>query len=306
MITAPKTFGIATTLTVLLVLSVSALTAAETNATNAYISQIPLELITRDSRQYDASFAVSVKTILRKLKQKQPITLIDIRGAREYERLKIPGSLNISLHTIKTKTYLKPSLIVLINKGFGYSKLEAEGRRLVELGFKVSILDGGLPAWKRKGGPLVGDLFALNDIKTVSPRVFFREKDYENTLAVDISPQRTEASSQLIPYAKQLPILEDADEPLKELRQLVAKYKNKSFFSVLIFNASGEQYTKAEKILSRMGLDAFYLQSGLDGYHKYLESLLLSWKPRGSRMKTVNNCKPCGEKSEAGNFQTDK
>jgi rhodanese-related sulfurtransferase len=276
------------------------------NATNKANNNIPAEIMSHKAKQYDSSLTISVKTVLYKLKQKQPITLIDIRGAREFERLKISGSINIPLYAVKTKSFLKPLSIVLIDKGFGYSKLEAEGRRLAELGFKVSILDGGLPAWKRKGGQLVGDLFALDDMKTVSPRVFFREKDYESLLAVDFSPQRTEASSRLIPCAKHVPLLDDTDGSMLELRQLVSKYKNKSFFSVLIFNASGKQYANAEKYLNRMGLDAFYLQSGLDGYHKYLEGLRLSWKPRDSRVKTVSICKPCGGKSEAGNFQTGK
>ena len=161
-------------------------------------------------------------------------------------------------------------------------------------GFQVSILDGGLPAWKRKGGQLTGDIFALEDMKDISPQVFFKEKDNENALVVDISPQRTEASSQLLPDAKHLPILDDTDGSMLELRRLVSKFKNKSFFSVLIFDASGKQYAKAEKILNRMGLDAVYLQGGFDGYLKYLEGLQLSWKPRDSRIKTVSNCKPCG------------
>jgi hypothetical protein len=151
-----------------------------------------------------------------------------------------------------------------------------------------------LPAWKRKGGRLTGDIFALEDMKNISPQVFFRQKDYENTLVVEISPYRSEASRQLLPYARHLPILNDADDSMPALRQLISKYKKKSFFSVLIFNASGKQYAKAEKILNHMGLNAYYLQGGFAAYQKYLEGLLLSWKPRGSRMKTVGNCKLCG------------
>ena len=50
--------------------------------------------------------------------------------------------------------------------------------------------------------------------------------------------------------------------------------------------------------MNRMGLDAFYLQGGVAEYQKYLEGLMLSWKPRDSRMKTVGNCKPCGKEAE--------
>jgi hypothetical protein len=48
-----------------------------------------------------------------------------------------------------------------------------------------------------------------------------------------------------------------------------------------------------------MGIESFYLQGGIAAYRKYLDGLLLSWKPRDRRMKTVSNCKPCGEKKDA-------
>ncbi len=51
-------------------------------------------------------------------------------------------------------------------------------------------------------------------------------------------------------------------------------------------------------MMKGMGIDTYNLQGGIAGYQKYLEGLLLSWKPRDSRMKTVSNCKPCGSESE--------
>jgi rhodanese-related sulfurtransferase len=160
----------------------------------------------------------------------------------------------------------------------------------------VTILDGGLPAWRRQGGQLVGDLFALDGMKSVSSQVFFRAKDYENTLVVDISSQRSEASSQLIPYAEHLPVLDDPAGSMPGLRKLITK--NKPFHSIIIFNETGEQYEKAEKMMNQIGIETFHLKGGLAGYQKYLEGLLLSWKPREGRMKTVSNCKPCGQKEK--------
>ena len=225
---------------------------------------------------------------------------MDVRSRQDFERLYIPGSINIALYAVKTKTYLKSAPVVFVNEGFRYAELEAECRRLAERGFQVFILDGGLPAWQRKGGKLTGDLFALDEMASVPPQVFYREKDYENTLVIDISPARSEASSRLIPYAVHVPVLAGSDASAAELSNLIAKNKNKPFQSVVIFNETGEQYEKAQKIMSRMGIEAFHLKGGLAGYQKYLEGLLLSWKPRDSRMKTVSKCKPCGSKSEEG------
>ncbi len=259
-------------------------------------SKIPNELIARKLKKHDPSLAISVEAVLYKLKRNQKFTLVDVRSRQDFQRLHIPGSINILLYAVKTKAYLKSASVVLVNEGFRYAELENECRRLAERGFMVSILDGGLPAWKRNGGQLVGDLFVLDAMKTVSSQVFYRAKDYENTLVLDISSQRSKASSQLIPYAKHLPVLDNSDRSMPGLRKLITK--NKPFQSIVIFNESGEQYEKAEKMLNRLGIDPFYLQGGVAAYQKYLDGLMLSWKPRDSRMKTVGNCKPCGEKME--------
>jgi len=258
-------------------------------------SKIPDELIARQLKTHDPSLAISVEAVLYHLKRNQPLTLVDVRRRPDFERLHIPGSLNIPLYAVKAKTYLKSMPVVLVNEGFNYSELQTECRRLGERGFKVSILDGGLPAWYRKGGQLTGDLLALDERKAVSPQAFFRAKDYENTEAVDISINRSDASNRLFPYAKHIPILPESNGSIPELKRL---YKRSNpFQSIVILNETGEQYARAEKLLNRMGIESFYLQGGIAAYQKYLDGLMLSWKPRDSRMKTVGNCKPCGEKN---------
>jgi rhodanese-related sulfurtransferase len=259
--------------------------------------RIPDEIIVRSLKKRDPLLAISVEAVLYNLRQNQKLILVDVRSGKDFERLHIPGAINIPLHAVKTKIYLKASFLVLVNGGFSYAELEDECRRLAARGFKVSILDGGLPAWQRKDGKLTGDLFAVNEMKTISAPVFFREKDYENTLVIDISPEHKEEFSRLIPYAKYIPIVAGSDPPATELSKLIANHKNMPFQSVVIVNETGEQYEKAEKFMKQMGIEAYKLKGGLAGYQKYLEGLLLSWKPRDSRLKTVGDCKPCGEKS---------
>jgi rhodanese-related sulfurtransferase len=259
-------------------------------------SKIPDELIARKLKKHDPSLAISAEAVLYKLKRNQKLILVDVRNRGDFERLHIPGSINIPPYAVKTKTYLKSAPVVLVNEGFRYAELESECRRLAERGFKVSILDGGLPAWKRNGGQLVGDLFALDDMKSVSPQAFFRAKDYQDTVVVDISLTRSDASNRLFPYARHIPILHESNRSIPELKG--HNKKNRPFQSIVILNETGKQYQKAEKMINRMGIESFYLQGGVAAYQKYLDGLMLSWKPRDSRMKTVGNCKPCGEKEE--------
>jgi len=259
---------------------------------------IPNELIARKLKKHDALLAISAEAVLYKLTQNQEFTLVDVRSRQDFERLSIPGAVNIGLYAVKSKTYLKSAPVVLVNEGFRYAELEDESRRLAQRGFKVSIMDGGLPAWQHQGGRLTGDFFALDEMKFVSAPAFFREKDYETTLVIDISPTRSDASSKLLPYALHLPGLGSNPASEAGFRKVIARRQKSHFQSVVIFNEIGAQYDKTQKYLSRMGIDAFVLQGGLAGYRKYLEGLLLSWKPRSSRMKSVNNCRPCGERAE--------
>ncbi len=123
-------------------------------------SEITENIIKRNGRQHDVSMAISPDTVQYKLKQKQKITLIDVRNPEDFTRLHIPGSINIPLHAVKTKFVLKSFLIVLINDGFQYSLLATECLKLRDMGFKAFILDGGLYAWNRAESQLTGDLFA--------------------------------------------------------------------------------------------------------------------------------------------------
>ena len=273
----------------------------KTNRTNEIydsISEIPEKLYNRKPKQYESSFAISPDAVLYKLKQKQKITFVDVRNPEDFARLHIPGSLNIPLYAVKTKVFLKSFPIVLVNAGFHYTPLEAKCRKLKDIGFKVFILDGGLPAWKRKGSPLVGDLFALAEMQAVSPQVFFRGKDCENTLVIDISPVQTELSRQLIPYSRHIPVSAEPSEWFRKLSRIIANHKNQPLLSVVVFNETGDGYDQTNKIIAGLDVNISYLQSGVAGYKRYLEDLLLSWLPRDSRIKTNKKCKSCVKKIE--------
>ena len=257
-------------------------TTYKTNETYYSISEIPEKLFNRKPKLRDTSFAILPDEVLHKLKQKQKIILVDVRSPEDFARLRIPGSLNISLYAVKAKFFLKSFIIVLINEGFNYSPLESESHQLTALGFNVFILDGGLPAWKRQANRLAGDLFALEEMQTVSPHVFFQEKDCENTLVIDISPVQMEISRHLIPYSKHLPVFPDPAEWARKLDRIITSYKNQPFLSILVFNETGDGYARANKILAGLGVNAFYLQSGVAGYKRYLADLTLTWLPRDS------------------------
>jgi len=268
------------------------------NSYNSYesyhsTSERPENIFNPKLKQYDACLAISPHTVQYNLEQKQKITLIDVRNPKDFARLHVPGSINIPLHAVKTKFVLKSFLIVLINDGFQYSLLATECLKLKDMGFKALILDGGLYAWHRAGSRLVGDLFILEKMKTVTPRKIFREKDFKNILMMDISPVQKETSRKVMPFSKHLPLSAEAGEWARKIEQIIAIHKNQPFFSVLVFNEAGNGYGRANRILSGLDLNVFFLQGGVAGYRRYLKDLVFSWQPLDSRIKTSRKCGIC-------------
>jgi rhodanese-related sulfurtransferase len=280
-------------------LSIQAPAGAENHRTNktneSYCSpsEIPTKIFKGKLKQQDPSYAISPDAVLYKLKQNHNVTLVDIRNPEDFERLHIPGSLNIPLHAVKTKGFLKSVTVVLIHEGFQYSLLATECRQLTDMGFKVLILDGGLPAWELSGNKLAGDLFALEEMQIVPPPVLFQEKDYENILVLDISPVKSNISKQWMPHSRHLPVSSDPGEWVRRLYRLITSHKNQSFLTILVCNETGDGYHNLDKILTNAGINAFFLQGGVAGYSRYLENLMLTWQPRDSRIKTSRKCETC-------------
>lgn len=250
--------------------------------------QPPLDQKAVKSKTHDLSFAVSVDSVLYKIKQKRDIVFIDVRNPEEYIKIHIPGSMNVPLYSIKTKPFLKKTPIVLVNNGFNYNRLENECKKLKESGFNVSILWGGLIAWKDKGMDFEGDLFSVNRLNRISPQEVYLEKNYEGFITMSVSTESTIDPNEFFPECKHLKTID-----AKTISPVVAAQNRNPFILILIFNKDGTGYDEYEKSLKKSGLtNVFHLSGGLNGYNRFLKDVALSNAPRQDREKTVNKCSP--------------
>ncbi|OEU82878.1 MAG: hypothetical protein BA873_05520 [Desulfobulbaceae bacterium C00003063] len=256
---------------------------------------IPPELILRKLRKRDPAFAISVESVLRKLKKKEKIVLVDVRNREKFEKIRIPGSINIPLFAIKTKTFLKHKPLILINEGYHYSPLERECKRLRNSGFTaVWVLNGGLNAWREKGATLNGDIFAQKELNRVPPQVFFEEKNDESCTVIDVSKPKNQEALYLIPQAIGIPFADDAGEFVSSIKRVMEKHEKTPFLFFLILNENGEQYEKIEKLIEEAELrNIFYLKEGLMGYKGFLKKQALMWQPKDHLRKTLKKCPNC-------------
>lgn len=256
---------------------------------------IPSEWLTGKKETPDPSMVISVESVLPQFSQKQNTLLIDVRSHAAFEKFRIPGSMNIPLHALKAKPFLKDKPLILINKGFEYLSLERECLRLQEIGFKqVKILKGGLNAWKANGGPIEGDVFALRNLNRVPPGTYFREMNNEGMLTIDVSDPEGEKSRSFIPASIVIPFKATDHTFPERLKKAIRDHGIPSMTSILIFNGTGAGYERIEKQIRDNGIaNIFVLENGLQGYEKFLHEQALIRRPREHATKTVKTCSTC-------------
>lgn len=270
----------------LLLASPVSLTAAEATV----VRRIPEEQSEGSPIEPDYSLAVTATELIRKTKQNRKVILVDIRSPEEFERLRIPGAINVALYAVKTKAYLKAQPFVLVGAGFEWRDLASECHLLQQSGFKPSALFGGLVAWQSQGGPLEGDRLLVATYREISAYLFFHEKDYKDIKVFDVSPKPLSPAKKLIHGTVHV---ENIERLVKFAKQNALTYR-----TLVLFNERGEQYEKFNAALKTAGItNAFYLKGGLSGYRNFLENTALSWRSRAERVVTLGGCGTCGRVS---------
>ncbi|MFH1147588.1 MAG: rhodanese-like domain-containing protein [Pseudomonadota bacterium] len=241
--------------------------------------KIPADFFTRRVRKRDAGLAISVENVLEKKEAKRDVLLVDVRDEAEFERFSIPGSINVPLFALKTKTFLKSRPLVLVDRGDRYRQLEEQCKELRGAGFSVSILNGGLNRWRSKGARIEGDPFAQTELNKVPPQVFHAEREYENWVIVDISQPPTSDGSYLIPQAIRVPFNRDPERFIPELKAAIGKRTKEPLLFILICDEKGENYGMLEPAFQKSGMDnIYYLAGGIEAYRGFARQQVAIWK----------------------------
>ena len=239
--------------------------------------------------------SISVESVLQKLKEKQDLVLIDVRNAKEFEKFRIPGSVSIPLFALKTKTFLKSKPLVLVNEGHTYKQLREQCAILSEAGFSAFVLDGGLYQWKRKGGPLEGDVFAQRELNEISPQAFFAGKGYENWMVIDVSRSGKTGADVKNPAQTHIAFSNGSKEFISKLKSATKSHSEKEFASVIICDEKGEIYEEIERQLQIAAVqNVLYLKGGLEGYRVFEKQQISMRQEKKVRIgKSNRDCTTC-------------
>jgi rhodanese-related sulfurtransferase len=244
----------------------------------------------------DTDFISPEYTAMQMKKKNYKYQIIDIRQAREFKKIHILGSINIPLHFIKSKRYLKQKTIIIAGKGFFYRQIKQECKKLKKQNFNVKILNGGLNTWLTKNLPVKGSLFSQEDFYLTDPRKVYQEQNIHPLLFVDSSEKQIQSKGPKVIFADTISINLKSDQSFKEITKF---NKTKPNGSILVFNNFGENYnTIRNQMLAKNINNLFFLKGGLNAYKKYLHNLELAKAPRQQRLKTMQKCRDCGDKDK--------
>lgn len=255
----------------------------------------PQQSPSKTVKKRNPAFAISAQAVFHKVRENQAITLIDVRGKDQFEGVHIPGSINIPLYAVKTKTYLKSAPVVLINEGYDYQPLERECASLRKAGFQAWILTGGLYYWRQKGGTLQGDHFKQGELNKVPPPIFYTEQAYEDWFIIDIAPTRQAKVSSLMPRSIHIPFSHTNTAVFTStLKQAMAQRKGNPLRSLILFNEKGEGYETVERVLHKAGYsEVFFLKGGREAYEEFVANLTLIRQARENSKRTIKRCLNC-------------
>lgn len=261
-------------------------------------ANIPAELAVRNIRKPDVTHILTASALLGRIKNRQETVLVDVRGSGEFEQFRIPGSINVPLHFVKTKPFLKVRPFLLVDEGYRYELLADECRKLAGAGFPCLVLYGGLTAWRDEGGTREGEHTAWKELGSMTAALFSSEKDVEGWVMVDASLQKSLLSVCLMPDAAHVPFTGAPVQFVSRLIDTLRPRQTDLFTRILIFNEKGAGYDSIRLFAGKAALKSVYfLEGGLEQYAAYLSQRTLLALPRGERMKTADGCgSACGGK----------
>jgi rhodanese-related sulfurtransferase len=214
------------------------------------------------------SYMITAEDVLKKLKGKNETLIVDVRDEKDFEKARIPESMNIPLYALKTKDFLKGKAIFIVDQGYLYGRLEDESSNLKKKGFNVSVIQGGLNAWRDAGGIIEGDPVAIQEINKVSPRDVY-QRHSGDLLIINISMTHDKKADTLFPGAISIPF--DDNEKTFSMKLIDLLNKSGRISTLLLFNEKGERYEIVERVVQTTSAkNVFYLAGGVTAYKDFL------------------------------------
>lgn len=231
------------------------------------------------TKRRDRTCLLAAKAAIDRYTRKK-LTIIDVRDSDAFAIYRIPASLNIPLHAIKTKSFLKNHPLGIVDDGHRSGRLEGVCAELARQGFrKLVVIDGGLSAWRESNGPMAGDALAQRNLNRLPAEALFGERRYDDWLVINISGKPHNNARKWLP--PNVVVLKPSVSVTQITRRIRQARKKNPRMRVLIADESGSGYGKIEQGIKRAGVTrVYYLASGLAAYDVYVARQIAMWNQK--------------------------
>ncbi len=246
-----------------------------------------------------ASAATSMLLSVREagtMKENDPRTIfIDVRSDKQFEKIRIPGSINIPAHFLRTKKYLQNVSVILVDEGYEPTALLSTCEKLNTQGFHASVLAGGIAAWHQRKKELTGEIFAGTNLHFLPPSALHNKSGEGSFIKtfIDVSESALDT-----PFAntEHLPVTEQQD--VHKVIGFIAEMQLDDKSVVLLFNEQGNYDFFTTLPDDGNFPTLFFLTGGLAAYSEFEKQQQALLQPRESRLRTIGSCETCPPAAE--------
>lgn len=224
-----------------------------------------------------------------KLRGQKDFSFVDVRSPAAYDHYHITGSINIPLHQVRTKEFLKKLSVVMVNDGRSTGDLEKTCIELKQAGFnRVSVLEGGLYAWRANKRTLEGDPIAQTKLNRMSADELIEERTKPNLYVIDISTQGKHKDLNAWLPAKIISVpMKSTSDSIARVASIVLKQRKinpRSRPLLIADDNTTYELIDAKSKKSSVTNDILRLDGGINGYREIVKRQLALWseqnKPR--------------------------
>lgn len=204
---------------------------------------------------------------------RRSVLLIDIRRMDQFQKYQIPGSLNLSPFSIKSKRFLTDKRIVLVNEGRNLTQLDGLCTQLKSAGFQdVSVMIGGLHAWHQAGFPITGDRLELSKLSQISPAELISSLHERDWRFIDLDRSLPNLAS-LLTTSDTLEYRDSNAEFIAVVNKVNGQFGNASLTGFVVVSSQGDNYQQIEHLLQLTeAKNIFYLSGGISELKRYLNT----------------------------------
>lgn len=243
-----------------------------------------------------SSFLISAVEAIKMQKDGSHVYFVDVRNAEEFGTYSIPGSMNMPLHAIESKSYLKTAPIIIVSKGFEKQIYTSACEKLSSKGFNSKVMDGGLKAWKQFGGELCGNYSDLDALSMVDSGALFNELSAPDQSIIYLSDKEKAPSD----YKKLLPgasFVNSSKNTESSISSIIKKNRTGNIHRVVLIADQPKDSLRIRNKMSGMRDVLFFeLDGGMNSVRSYAENRAKIQNPDSVKTVTTKDCAPCEAK----------